>query len=246
MNSRLTRHAKCRMKERGHITHDHDAQKNADRAWKYGIRHSETTGDVSRWLDGKFLAQRKATHMRIYRGYLYLFNYRTLITFIELPMHILEALPYCVSDDVYKRYISYQSNRERLRTENKEIKNRDRDRIRKRDLYNHFMSKVIINDVEDALPDLPAEIQGVIFEKNCIIVFFIPECRVRPELTELTAYLKDCYGYQRIFLKHMKDKDGNFMFGDRDDPNESELIYSSNDESDNTMKNLLRGVVLED
>lgn len=247
--SRLTHHAKRRMEERGNITHDRDAEKNAERAMKKGIRHFETTGEVHKWMDGKFLHKRSASHMRIYRGYLYLFHYGTLITLLELPERIVDALPNCVSDDVYRRYISYQQDRDQWKSAVKAAKKSEEERAVTKAKRRAFWSRVLIMDVEVSLPDLPAKIYGIHFDKNGITVFFIPDHNERPNLSVLAEYLKDYYGYRYVYLKHMRDENGELMFGTYDDPYEPEVVYSSEGaekegSSSGTLGDLLKEIVL--
>lgn len=59
--------------------------KDAQRAWKRGIRHNETEGSLRRYIDYLYLSHRTANNIRIYNSHVYLFAGQTLVTVIPLP-----------------------------------------------------------------------------------------------------------------------------------------------------------------
>ena len=183
--------------------------------------------------------------MRIYRGYLYIFNCGTLITILELPERIVKALPDCVSDEVYRRYNAFQKARNHWKSAAKVAKKSEKERVETKARKSAFWNRVLITDVEEALPDLPAKIHGIHFDENGITVFFIPDHNERPDLSILAEYLKDRYGYRYVYLKHMRDERGKLMFGFYEDFYESEAVYTSEETVTGTLGDLLRGIVLE-
>lgn len=83
-DTKVTNHAKDRMKERLGINISAQ-QKMADKAYKFGIKHNETSGSLKRFLDREYLSHKEADNMRIYGDFLYLFCNKNLITVIVLP-----------------------------------------------------------------------------------------------------------------------------------------------------------------
>ena len=134
----------------------------------------------------------------------------------------------------------------RLWKEKKRIKkNAKRERAETRERKSDFWNRVLIADVEESLPDLPARIYRIHFDQNGVIVFFVPNHNERPDLSELTGYLKDRYGYRFVYLRHMRDENGDPMFGIYDDPYESEVVYSSErGRNEGTLGHLFNGIEL--
>lgn len=80
----VTYHARKRMKGRMGANKS-SVERMADIAYKKGIRHSDTTGDLHRWMDAQYLSERIANNMRIYGETLYIFRDQTLITVLHVP-----------------------------------------------------------------------------------------------------------------------------------------------------------------
>lgn len=80
----VTNHASDRTRERVGLP-KRCSEKNAQRAWENGIKHSETSGRLRKYLD--YLACNHGYHQdaRIYSGYVYIFKGESLITVIPLP-----------------------------------------------------------------------------------------------------------------------------------------------------------------
>ncbi len=87
----LTKHAISRMKERCGITKA-NAPKIARRAYATGISHSNTTGNLHKFLDSIYLSQKKGTNMRIYGNAVYVFKRDVLITVISIPDNLLDEV----------------------------------------------------------------------------------------------------------------------------------------------------------
>ena len=224
MKKRVTRHGMQRMTERGNITHEKDAQKNALRARENGIRYGETSGELKKWLDGRYFQHKKKVEFRIYGGYLYIFGSNgKVITFFEIPGAMNENIKEYVAEDVYARYISYQEKKEQGKSAQRELKNLQKKNKRRMD----FLSLVMISDIEEAFPHLPAKIKQIHLSPKGASVLYVPHHNERPNLDVITDYIKTYYNIRSVYLKHMRDKNGKLIFGQDDDPYEAELVYSS-------------------
>lgn len=87
----LTKHAISRMKERCGISKT-NAPKIARRAYAKGITHSQTTGNIHKFLDSIYLSQKKGTNMRVYGNAVYVFKRDVLITVISIPDNLLDEV----------------------------------------------------------------------------------------------------------------------------------------------------------
>jgi len=84
MTARVTNHAAKRTKERLGIP-KRISEKNAEKALQFGIRHSETSGGLHRYISSLYWKQQTANNVRIYCGNVYIFHDETLITVFPLP-----------------------------------------------------------------------------------------------------------------------------------------------------------------
>lgn len=84
MTARVTSHAAKRTKERLGIP-KRISEKNAKKALQFGIRHSETSGGLHRYISSLYWKQQTANNVRIYCGNVYIFHDETLITVFPLP-----------------------------------------------------------------------------------------------------------------------------------------------------------------
>lgn len=80
----ITRHATKRSKERVGLNKN-ASERIAEKALKEGIKHSEVSGSLSRFLDGIYLGTKKPNNMRIYNQKIYLFRDDILLTILNLP-----------------------------------------------------------------------------------------------------------------------------------------------------------------
>lgn len=80
----ITYHGEQRIKDRVGISKK-IADKVADKALQFGIRHCEVSGELKRFLDKIYLSYKKSNNTRIYNQKVYLFNGVTLITVLDLP-----------------------------------------------------------------------------------------------------------------------------------------------------------------
>lgn len=61
----------------------------SDKAYKYGVTHSEVTGSLRKWMDKLYLSYGKSNNTRLYGDKAYLFNDNCLITVIQIPNNLL-------------------------------------------------------------------------------------------------------------------------------------------------------------
>lgn len=86
---KLTRHSITRLEQRCGVSKK-NAQLVAKRAFRKGISHTETHGNLHRFLDTLYLSQKKGTNMRIYGNAVYVFKEDVLITVINIPKNLME------------------------------------------------------------------------------------------------------------------------------------------------------------
>lgn len=80
----VTNHAKERTKQRAGLP-KRAVEKNAERAFDEGLKHSELGGSLRRFVDSLYFQHRTANNIRIYCGNVYLFCGQRLVTVISLP-----------------------------------------------------------------------------------------------------------------------------------------------------------------
>lgn len=87
MTAKLTDHSYDMSKKRlglGKKT----ADKEAEKALKYGLKHCETKGNLRKYLDKEYLAYCSGNNMRVYHRNLYVFRGSRLITVFHLPNNL--------------------------------------------------------------------------------------------------------------------------------------------------------------
>tara|TARA_R110000851_G_scaffold324025_1_gene491082 strand:+ start:426 stop:722 length:297 start_codon:yes stop_codon:yes gene_type:complete len=80
----LTNHAKKRFKERVGLP-KRAIQRYANMAFSDGVCHGDVSGGAHRYLTCLFFKKKTATSLRVYGGFVYIFNGTTLITVHDLP-----------------------------------------------------------------------------------------------------------------------------------------------------------------
>ena len=93
----VTEHAADRTRQRVGLP-KRAGEKNAERAFLEGIKHSETSGSLKRFIDGLYLSKGKANNIRIYCGNVYLFVGKDLVTVISLPARYRKT-----ADDIWRK-----------------------------------------------------------------------------------------------------------------------------------------------
>lgn len=88
---RLTKHSIIRLEQRCGVSKK-NASTVAKRAFKRGITHAETHGNLHRFLDSIYLSQKKGTNMRIYGNAVFVFKEDVLITVINIPENLMKEV----------------------------------------------------------------------------------------------------------------------------------------------------------
>ena len=87
----VTKHAKKRMKQRCGVN-----KKSVDRiaeiAYEKGLKHSELTGNLRKWVDGLYLKHRQGNQIRLYGDKTYIFHDGRLITVIQIPNNLVKEV----------------------------------------------------------------------------------------------------------------------------------------------------------
>ena len=86
--TKLSQHSEIRLKERCGLNKS-IINRMSNKAYEQGITHSETTGNLKRWMDKIYLSYGKSNNTRLYGDKAYLFNGNCLITVIQIPNSLL-------------------------------------------------------------------------------------------------------------------------------------------------------------
>lgn len=85
----VTKHAKQRMKQRCGLK-----EKSSDRiakiAYEKGLRHSDLTGNLKKWVDGLYFRNHAANQIRLYSDKAYIFAGEKLITVLQIPHNLVK------------------------------------------------------------------------------------------------------------------------------------------------------------
>jgi hypothetical protein len=95
--ARTTHHAQDRTRDRLGISKKL-ADKKAQEALDYGIMHSETKGQLNRYITRLFFYNQTANNIHVYNRYIYIFADNLCITILRLPNHLTAA-----ADKIQKR-----------------------------------------------------------------------------------------------------------------------------------------------
>lgn len=92
--TKVTKHAEKRMKERSGLE-----KKSIDRmaavALKKGLSHSDTKGNLNKWVTKLWFTNKNANNIRIYGDKAYIFANETLITVIQVPSNLIHLVKAC-------------------------------------------------------------------------------------------------------------------------------------------------------
>ena len=86
----VTKHANKRIKERCGLN-SKSTERLSNKILSEGLKHSECTGKLKRWVDGLYLNGCSANNVRIYGDKAYLFNGDVLITVLQVPNELLKT-----------------------------------------------------------------------------------------------------------------------------------------------------------
>lgn len=95
--ARTTYHAQQRVKDRLGLSKKL-ADKKAQEALDYGIRHKDTKGNLNRYLTGLYFNNKAANNIRVYNQKVYIFADELVITVLNLPHNLCAA-----ADKIQKR-----------------------------------------------------------------------------------------------------------------------------------------------
>lgn len=87
----ISQHTKQRMKERcgyNKKTQDRMAQK----AFENGITHSQTKGNLNKWITSLYFKNKNANNIKLYGEQAYIFCDDTLVTVIPVPVNLKKNL----------------------------------------------------------------------------------------------------------------------------------------------------------
>lgn len=88
----LTNHSKRRMKQRCGWNKK-TYERMAEKALKYGVKHSETKGNLHKFISGLYEVHKcKGKQIRIYGDKAYIFNKDVLITVIQIPSNLTKNM----------------------------------------------------------------------------------------------------------------------------------------------------------
>lgn len=83
----VSRHAEKRLHERCGINHK-SAQRIAEKAFEYGIQHSETKGNLKKWVTSLYFNNKNANNIRLYGDKAYIFCGNVLVTVLQIPSNL--------------------------------------------------------------------------------------------------------------------------------------------------------------
>lgn len=68
----VSKHAEQRLKERNGFNKK-ACERMAQKAWDEGISHSQTKGNLKKWVDGLYFREKRANNIRLYGDKAYIF-----------------------------------------------------------------------------------------------------------------------------------------------------------------------------
>ena len=80
----ITKHAERRLKQRCGIGKK-SSKRMVSKIFKNGIKHSQTTGALNKWVTSLFFKHKTANNIRIHGDKAYIFCGETLVTVIPIP-----------------------------------------------------------------------------------------------------------------------------------------------------------------
>ena len=84
----VTKHARYRMKQRCGVG-KRSAHRMAEKVYRLGVRHGETSGNLRKWVDAQYFYNRSANQIRLYGDKAYIFHNEKLITVIQIPHNLV-------------------------------------------------------------------------------------------------------------------------------------------------------------
>lgn len=66
-------------------------EKISAKALEFGVKQSDSAGNLKRYIDSKYFAQKSANNIRIYGENLFIFSKQTLITVYQIPNNLRKS-----------------------------------------------------------------------------------------------------------------------------------------------------------
>jgi hypothetical protein len=85
----ITKHARKRVHSRARVSGDMVGEV-VQKAFRRGLRHNQTQGELRRFCDRLYLSQKQANNIRVYNKVVYLFRGKKLLTVINLPKELIQ------------------------------------------------------------------------------------------------------------------------------------------------------------
>lgn len=83
----VSRHAYERLHERCGLS-SKAATRMAEKAFYIGMKHSDTKGQINRWITSLYFNNKNANNIRLYGNFAYIFCNKILVTVLEIPNNL--------------------------------------------------------------------------------------------------------------------------------------------------------------
>lgn len=83
----VSRHAYERLHERCGLSRK-AATRMAEKAFYTGMKHSDTRGQINRWITSLYFNNKNANSIRLYGNFAYIFCNKILVTVLEIPNNL--------------------------------------------------------------------------------------------------------------------------------------------------------------
>lgn len=83
----ISRHAYERLHERCGLSRK-AATRMAEKAFYIGMKHSDTKGQINRWITSLYFNNKNANNIRLYGNFAYIFCNKILVTVLEIPNNL--------------------------------------------------------------------------------------------------------------------------------------------------------------
>lgn len=83
----VSRHAYKRLHERCGLSRK-AATRMAEKAFYTGMKHSDTRGQINRWITSLYFNNKNANNIRLYGNFAYIFCNKILVTVLEIPNNL--------------------------------------------------------------------------------------------------------------------------------------------------------------
>ena len=87
----VTKHGSKRVRKRSGINKK-AVNRMADKAFKDGLKHCETSGRLNKWVTKLYFSNESANNIRIYGDKVYIFAGKTLITMMQVPSNLMSVV----------------------------------------------------------------------------------------------------------------------------------------------------------